>query len=324
MKFIKTNDSHSHMKYLVIILMFIVLSCSHKVVEVITIKAEKDLIPEGIAVTKHDIYISSIHKNKIVKYSTKHSTLTNFIESDNFNFKSGVGLAIKNDTLYALTNDLFSYPNVSSLFLFDVKTSLLLKKYQFKDVESHFFNDLTIDNQRQIYVTDSKQHKIYKFSLLSEKFDEFFIDKSMSYPNGITISDDSKTLFLASALSGLLILNISDKNLVYESSTETRGIDGMKYHKNAIYAIQNSGNNSSKHGLIKINLSDNNLKINSVQTILMGHPLMNIPTTLDIYKNYIYFIANSQMDNFDQKQNAIINRDGLKSTYILKLKLTKS
>ena len=67
-------------------------------------------------------------------------------------------------------------------------------------------------------------------------------------------------------------------------------------------------------------MTNNFEKIIETHPILLNHKSFNVPTTIDIDKNYIYILANSQMDNLNQEKMSIIDKSKLTKTYIIKLR----
>jgi sugar lactone lactonase YvrE len=315
------NSIPNMLKYFLFFVLTSCLSCQSGAIEKINLKDSKDLIPEGITINGQTAFMSSIHKNKIVQFNLKDNKIYDFIEPNLYGFKSGVGLFSKDTLLFALTNDLINADSLTStLFVFDIKRKKPIKTFQLKDSIKHFLNDLTITDLNQIFITDSKQHKIYKLDYPNGQIEEYLPAFDNKYPNGITLSKDNKKLFIASENNGLRIVDIATKRILNRPSLETGGLDGIKYHDGKIYAIRNADKSAEKHELLAISLTNNEEKIEKVETLIEKYPLFNVPTTLDIANGYIYMIANSQMDNLNQSTNKIIDSTILTNTYILKIK----
>jgi hypothetical protein len=307
--------------YCLIIVSF--TNCVQQSVDTITIIDEKDLIPEGIAVYQDNIFLSSIHKNKIVQFNLIDKQLHNFTDTNEYGFQSGFGLYTKDSLLFALSNDLHADSLSSFLFVFNSSNQKLLKTFKLNDGVKHFLNDMTINSLNQVFITDSKTCNIYKLDYPNGKLERYLSDKELSYPNGITLSENKKRLFVASDTLGIRIIDLNTKEILNANVPETTGIDGLKYYEGHLYAVRNTDKNYANHGLYTIQLSKNEDKILKIDTFLKGHKTLNVPTTFDIKKDEIYLLANSQMDNLNQNSNQIINRDSLTATYILKIRLKK-
>jgi WD40 repeat protein len=312
------------LKYFLFFISVAFIGCQNNSIEKISLVDSKDLIPEGITLSGQIVFMSSIHKNKIVQFDLNNNKISDFIESNQFGFKSGVGLFAKDNLLFALTNDLNADSLTSSLFVFDITQKKLVKTFELKDSTKHFLNDLTINASNQIFITDSKQHKIYKLDYPNGQIQEYLPTSDNKYLNGIALSDDNRKLFIASENNGLRIFDIATKRILNKPSVETNGFDGIKFHKGKIYAIRNADKSIEKHKLIAVYLTDNEEEIKKVDILLEKHPSLNVPTTLDISNGYIYMIANSQMDNLDQLSNKIIDSKILTETHILKIKLKEA
>ena len=286
---------------------------------------DKDLIPEGIAVDlpNNALYMSSIHKKKITATYIRSGWTEDLIKSEEHGYKSGVGLEIKDHKLFALSREEKNGKIISDLLVIDFKNIKNVNKYKFSDTVSHFMNDLAISDDNKIYITDTKRHCVYKLNYPEGEIELFIEDEQIKYPNGITISEDNKKLYVDSWSHGVRIIDISTKKILNEKNNLTSeiGIDGMKYYQGNLYAIRNGGNDRTKHGLIKIKLSDEGDDITGVEPLLMNDPMMNIPTTIDIADGTIYILANSQIGNLNQETNEIKNKDKLTNTYILKYRI---
>jgi WD40 repeat protein len=308
------------LKYFLFFVSAAFIGCQSNSIQIMRLVDSTDLIPEGITISGQTVFMSSIHKNKIVQFEINNNKISNFIESNQYGFKSGVGLFSKGNLLFALTNDLNADSLTSLLFVFDITKKKLIKTFELKDSTKHFLNDLTLNSLNQVFITDSKQHKIYKLDYPNGHIEEYLATSENKYPNGITVSKDNKKLFIASENNGLRIVDIATKKILNKPSLETVGLDGIKFHDGKIYAVRNSDKSIEKHKLMVISLTDNEENIKKVDVLIEKHPLFNVPTTLDISEGYIYMIANSQMDNLNQLTNTIIDSTILTHTYILTIK----
>lgn len=312
------------MKSLIIIFGLLLLAtCSQKTTRVLTVSVEKKLIPEGIAVNKNQIFISSIFKEKIIQYDLKTEMTTDFISTNEYGFKSGVGLFVKDSLLFALTNSSIKRNEIANpmLYVFSIPSKKLLKMYNLADKESHFWNDLTVDTNYQVFITDTQQNKIYKIKYPNDKIESFYTDSTTILPNGIDLSSDGSKLFIASTEYGMRILDIQSRKILNKVDNETVGIDGLKYYKGNLFAIKNTDIEHSKHRLLKILLSKDEEFIEKVEEISVRNDLWNVPTTLDIHNDFVYLLANSQMDNLNQDKLEIIDIQTLTNTYVLKFKI---
>ena len=320
-----------NLRYFVYLLFFIAaVSCNsqkNKFNIAYTI-SEKDLIPEGITYSKQNnsFYVSSILKEKIIQVDAKTGTVKDFIEAGKYPSRFlGLLLDDANGHLWACGNKTQDNKRYSAIFKFDLKSSELIKKYEISDEKSHTLNDLAIDDVGNIYFTDTDHQSIYKIAREADTATLFFDDKQIIHPNGITISPDSKRLYIASNDHGIKILDIANKTILNPDKNfeESKGLDGIKFYKNSIIGIQNEVARSCDVKIARYPLSPDGKEISGINIIDQNHPLFEIPTTFVIVNNQLFCIANSQMGNINWQNYSIRNYRALNDIFILKYDLKR-
>lgn len=306
----------------IIIPFFLMTSCKTTGVEIIELQISKSSIPEGIAVhskTK-EIYISSIHKNKITKSTSNGKKTETILDNTDNGYTKGVGLDIWQDEIYALSN--FKNESYSILTIKNLQQGQI-STIKANDIKVTSFNDLAIDVNGDAYITDTHNHNIYKFVKSNQEISLYLTNDEIKYPNGIAISDDQSKLFIDSYTSGIRIVDIKTKKIINKPhpSTTKIGIDGLKYHNGYLYMIVNGSIDKENHGLYKANLRSSETMIGEIEPVLIHHNKMNIPTTISIRNNTVYILANSQLENLNQTKNQIIDKNKLTNTYIIKMKI---
>ena len=315
-------------KYLILLSFFLLsltLGCTPDL-KIYQIGEDKELIPEGIAIypKKSTLYISSIHKDKIVEYDLKTGGIRDLINSGQYGYKHGIGIEVKNNLLFALSSETIEGKSSSILVVFDLAQDQLLKSYMLQDTVSHFMNDLAISDQFDIYITDTERHMIYKLEYPNGQIVPFLEDPSIQYPNGIAISDKGDFLFVDSYSEGIRIVDLDRNQIVNPGHANTSkfvAVDGLKYYQGDLYGINNTGREKDLHSFIKIQLDGDQKDIDTIIPLLTAHPKMDIPTTFCINDGFAYILANSQLDKLDQIRNEIVREDSLNYTYVIKLKL---
>lgn len=310
--------------FLILCMGGLLLQCSENEV-VYEIKADKDLIAEGIALNPENgvIYLSSYHKKKIVRYDPTGNTSEDFIKTGEHGFKGGVGMLVHNNQLFTLSSERTATHSASLLLVFDPESSRLLHSYTLQDTVAHFMNDLAIGPGNVVYITDTERHMVYQLSYPQGTIKMALQDESLKYPNGIAISDDGTKLYVDSWTHGIRIVDTGSWQILNgpHSPTSQYGIDGLKYHRGNLYAISNGGSDRSGHGLVRIALNPAGDSLGAVTPVLLGHEKMDIPTTFSIHEGYAYILANSQLERLDQEINMIREPDSLTYTYIIRKKL---
>jgi len=311
------------MKFCYILVLIGIVSCSKNSSDLTVLNFEKDLIPEGIAIdpTTETVFLNSLRKNKIVKSKLDGTKPTNFIEPNQFNYLSGFGMTIKGDTLFALGNSLTRKNNRSILLLLNLNTGNLIDSYSINNSNFIYLNDIAISSKSDIYITDSESNKVYAITTSTKELEIYLESDEIAHSNGIAISDNDKYLYLASWQNGIRIVEIESKKILNESESDYGGIDGMKYFNKSLIGIVNSRRDSSKNGVYRFFLDDNLTSIIQKKKLIEFGEQYKIPTTFDIVDGYLYFVINTQLDNFDQESNEIIDTNKLESYLLMKKKI---
>ncbi|MGE5350970.1 MAG: TPR end-of-group domain-containing protein [Acidobacteriota bacterium] len=288
---------------------------------------EKDLIPEGIAYdSKTDkFFLSSLYKAKILKVSPDGKA-ENFTSEKQDGLWSVVGMKTdpEKGLLYAASSYTATMKNTdpndqgkAGVFKFDIATGKLVKKY-LAPAGNHFFNDLVYTKEGDIYVTDSQSPAVYFVSKDTDSLKLYLDLSGFQYPNGIALSDDGRSLFVA---HGAGILKVDLKNKTYSSLVAPDNIsldfcDGMYFYKSSLIGVQNSNFNRIARFYLDKNLN----KVTKMEVLEANNPDFIIPTTGTIKNDELYFIATSQLRAFDEN-GKIFSGEKLKDVLILKLKL---
>ncbi len=298
-------------------------SCTNSLEKRIVLDVEKDLIPEGIAIDPRYemVYLSSLKKNKIVKYDLREGTSSDFIKSGQFDYLPGFGMLIKGDTLFALGNSLPKLNNRSILLLLNLRTQELITSYKLNDASFIYLNDIAVSKAHDIFITDSESNKVYTVNKPKGELEVFLEDDEIAHPNGIALSENDQYLYLATYKKGIRVVDIASKRIVNKVNPYS-GIDGLKYYNRHLYGIVNAKRNTDEMGLFRYTLSEKGDAVIEAEKIIPYGENFKLPTTFDIYDDHLYFVINSQLENFDQKNNEIMDTTKLEPYVLLKKKIS--
>ncbi|WP_273567565.1 hypothetical protein [Maribacter halichondriae] len=288
--------------------------------ELIELPFEQDLFPEGIAIdnkTKR-VYLNSLKSKKIVSGSIDGSDPKTFLKTGEHNYLAGFGMTIKGDTLYALVNSLTADKNKSILLLLQISSGDLIDSYSIDRSDFQYLNDLTISANNEIFITDSESNKSYKIQRPSKTIEVYLDSEKIPNSNGITISSNDKYLYFASN-NGICIVEKASKKIINQPKEEYSSIDGLKFYKDNLYGIVNGWGNISQNGLFKFELNKTGTEILGKEKIIAFTEDFKIPTTFDILDGNIYFVINTQLDNFDGEK--ILDLKKLEPYKMLKTKM---
>ena len=95
----------------------------------------------------------------------------------------------------------------------------------------------------------------------------------------------------------------------------------MKYYNNSLIGIVNAKRDTSLLGVYRYYLDESKEKIIRKKKIVPYGEHFILPTTFDLIDGHIYYIINSQLNNFDQNSNQIKDVKSLEPYLLMKKKL---
>lgn len=306
-----------------LLLLFVVMhgSLLAQDVEVAFIIPEKDLVPEGITYNKNTktFYVGSIHKKKVISIDDKRK-IKDYIISGQDGMGEVIGIHVdhKRRHLWVCNNEGENIAGgKSNVHLYDLESGVLIRKYEVQNEnELHFFNDIKVLASGAAYITDTYAGAIYKMEPSTWAIEEFIKSDRLQYCNGITASPDEKKL-IVSTHRGLISVDVSSKEI---NRIDAQGYlviaDGLYQHKNSLIAIQNVFFPIS---VVQFKLDPTLNSITEPLTLVVDHPVFDVPTTGVVVDDYFYFIANSQMMN--REGGKIKSAEMLKEVVIMRTRV---
>lgn len=298
---------------------------------------EKDLLPESVAydAKTESFFVGSTRKGKVIKID-KYGKQTEFISQAENGLWMIIGMKVDSerrhlwlcssggDNLigYSLKDDKEGRP--AGIYKFNLDNGKLIQKYTLdKAGEVHFFNDLIIARNGDVYVTHMfGEALIYKISAGYTELEVFASDPAVQYPNGLALAANGKDLFIAHS-GGIAKLNLDNKVFTNLSAPEgleiiKRGsIDGLYYYKWSLIGVQSDGKQ-----VIQLMLNEDGTGFKEAKVLEKEHPMMNRPTTGVLVGSDLYYIANAQFDNFN-KDGSLFPMEKMYEPVILKVSVSK-
>ncbi|HET6347977.1 MAG TPA: SMP-30/gluconolactonase/LRE family protein [Candidatus Krumholzibacteria bacterium] len=287
---------------------------------------EKDLLPESVAFDPKDgsFYVGSTRKGKIVRVD-RNGNESDFVGPRQDGLWSVIGIKIQptRRMLWACSFDgdgLEGYQkhdgNATGVFAFNLDTGKLIRKWVLDEPGAvHGFNDLVVTRGNDVYITHMyKEAAIYRITQKDQKLEVFATPEGLKDPNGIAITPDERTLFVAGA-DGVIAVDIASRKsraLIAPEGVNTDGIDGLYYFRGSLLGIR--GNSVERY-----HLDGANERIVLDEVLETNHPLMHEPTTGVIVGDDFYYVANAQFDAV--KPDGSLATDKLEEPVILKLTL---
>jgi hypothetical protein len=284
---------------------------------------ELDLAAEGIAFdkTSGSFFVSSIHKQKIIKID-KSGEISDFsIEADSLLGVFGMysdgkklwacNVAVPQCSRFEKMKDKRSFISVH-----DLATGKVLNKIYVSSPVSQL-KDVTMTPDGVLYFTDMRNNMVYEYK--SGAVPEAITTSGvLGYALGITSSSDGKYLFIADHLQGVLRLERSTKKLMLLKSpagTIIQGIDGVYFSGGNLIGVQN---NRGFSRVVVCTLNRSLDTVTSLKVMDSWHPDHDWPTLGVVVGKHFYYVANSQWNNFNNKGGVV---DSAKSTptYVLNI-----
>jgi len=258
---------------------------------------EKDLIPEGLAYDPLGdlFFISSLYRRKIVQIP-RDGLPTDFVPPGRDNLLPILGIRLDPVDGSVWANS-FLDTGKTELLHFD-RAGKLLGRFSIPGKEKHGFNDLVVLRAGVVYVTDTLAHKLYRFDAKTQKFEEQLVSRPLLQPNGIAITDDEQTLYVADQL-GILHVDLAAHNsaeLDPGRHNTVSGADGLYWHKNTLIAIQNG---IGAPRIAQFKLSTDGLHVLKTTVLEYRSTFTLLPTTGALRGDDFFFIVNSQLDNLN-------------------------
>lgn len=287
---------------------------------------DKELIPEGMAYdpATETFYLGSIYKRKIFRIS-KDGKYKDFKTEGQDGLWGVLGMKVDAGRRVLWVNSAAGpeekgFNGYSGVFKYDLVSGKLIKKYVLENKpESHLFNDLVITAQGDAFLTDSLSGAVYMIHHERDGLEVFLQPGRFIYPNGIAISDDNKTLYVADWSAGISVVDVGTRSvttMAHPDNITLSGVDGLYFYKNSLVAVQNG---PKPERVIQYFLDGGLARVKSATVIEANNPVFDIPTTGAIAGDGFYYIANSHVDSL--KDGVLVSASKLRNVTILKAAL---
>jgi sugar lactone lactonase YvrE len=258
--------------------------------EAFTITGQRDVIPEGIAWDPVDnvIYVSSIARRKVLRID-RQGRATDFTTEGQDGLEGGLGIKVDADrrmlwVIGTSTPEIKGYvpgSDRSALHAYDLRTGALVRKIE---ATPGLLNDLTLLRDGSLFATDMGRGHVLRLAPGASMFEIWA--EGFRFPNGIAISEDERTLYVADFSAGITRFDELDpkKRAKIESKALLNGIDGLSFDRGALIGIQNS---LGRPRVIRIDPATGDVAI-----LESKNAKFEIPTTGVVIGKEYWFIAN--------------------------------
>jgi sugar lactone lactonase YvrE len=257
-----------------------------------------------------DVFVASVRQRKILR-RTPRGKVSDFIHPGQDGFLAGDSLAVDKPRrlLYATTSAvpyMVGYEKTdygrSGLFAFDLMSGKLARKTMLPaDGKRHLLNTLAIDHDGNVYVSDTGASGIYLLRRVGSTLEEFLPASAFEATQGLALSEDEKTLFVADYASGLWAVDIASRRprkLDTPRGTWLGGLDGISPSQGGFIAVQIG---VQPERVLRIRVDRKATRVTSVEILEMNHPAYEGPIQGMVAGQSFLYVANSQLDLGDAK-----------------------
>ena len=289
---------------------------------------EKGLVPESVAYDPQTqtFYLSSVYKRKILSVNKAGEIHDFSTMADGLWSVMGMKVDHARRALWVTTT---AHPQMSdfktddsgksAILKYDLRTNRLVGRFQPPDLaKPHWFGDLAISSDGDVYASDSINPAIYVIRHATNKIEAFIEDGPFVSPQGLDFTADQKHLFLADYSKGLFVIDVATRQVKSIAADFTLlGIDGLYSYKGSLLAVQNGVN---PQRLVRYFVSKHLDRIENFEVLEANNPIFDEITLGVLVEKDFYFIANSQWGAIDKNGN-LAPVDKLTNPTILKLRL---
>ena len=183
----------------------------------------------------------------------------------------------------------------TTLLHFDVTSGALLGKYSLAG--NHLFNDLVLNAQGDVFVTDTRGETAYWLSRRANRLEALHPALRINAANGIAISPDDKKLFVAGFPDGITVIDLPTRQfraIAHPPDLCLATIDGLTFYKDSLIAIQNG---AMVPRVVRLYLAKDLTGIGHFEILERRNPLFDGITTGAIAGDVFYFMANALSPN---------------------------
>lgn len=288
-------------------------------------------IPEGIAYDDEgkSYFVGGVHERAIVRIGSS-LTASDFVMQGAGGLLAPLGMQadVRRRLLWVVHAGIPEMENPdpkdfgrSGILAFDLATGRVKRRAMLPDDgRKHRLGDLVLLPGGTIYATDSEAALLYHFNPTRGTFTPRTVPGQLVSPQGLTLSADRKTLYVADYTQGLFAYDLDSGTLAPVTAHPdvcVYGIDGLYRHDNDLIAIQNG---ITPHRVVRLRLDDTGRHVKSARVLAANLPEFDEPTLGVVVKSGFYFIANSQWNRFD-KNHRLPPEEQLRSPVVMRLSL---
>ncbi len=293
---------------------------------------EPTFIPEGLAYDSDTgaYFLGGAHEREIVRIPRGGMSAQDFVTPGSGGLWAPMGMQADPERrlLWVTTAGIPEMRNAekdelgrSAVLAYDMDSGLLKRRHLLRDDKAgHLLGDLEVLRNGTIYTTDSKAGILYSLDSTTGKYRALTRPGQLASPQGLAISRDKKTLYVADYTQGLFAWDIATETLSrleVGENISVYGIDGLYWYENHLVAVQNG---IRPHRVVRFKLDETGRRVQRARVMAANLPEFDEPTLGVVVGNRFSFIANSQWNRFNEKHR-LPPKDQLRSPVVLRISL---
>ncbi len=287
----------------------------------------KDLLAENVAydpVTRA-FFVGSTRHGSITRRAAD-GTVSDFVAPGTSNVWMVIGMKVDSARrlLWVNTTGAGNHVHGSSaddgraaLLGFDIATGAMRHRFEPAEPGPHFFNDLVVGRDGTVWVTDMRGAASYRLRPGAERLERWLALDGATDPNGIALSADGRTFYVAhdEGISAIDAASGERTLLPVADGVDVVGIDGLYWMEGALVGIQGGRRNRVQ----RFTLGEGGRSITAARVVEANHPMFMNPTTGVMVGPDLYYVANSQFGSFE-RDGTLFPEERLFETVILRVR----
>jgi sugar lactone lactonase YvrE len=267
--------------------------------------------PEGIAYDSRTErwFIGSVRQRRIVVVE-RNGTTHDFARAGSDGIAGVFGMAVDaaRRTLWVATTALPRMQGFAAadsgrvgVFGYDMDTGRLRRRaWMPRDSSTaHTFGDVAVAPNGDVYVSDSQAPLIARLPLGSDSLERFVTHPLFRSLQGMAITADGATMFVADYSHGLLRVDLASRSvsaLAAPAAATLLGVDGLYLHRGALIGVQNG---VTPPRLARFCLDATARRVLGVETLDRNPAVVDEPALGAIVGDSAFYVATSQWEKFD-------------------------
>lgn len=287
--------------------------------------SEKALHPESVLyLSKTKTWLaSSIRKRRIVSFDEKTGKCSDWLTAENILAVFALKPDAKEEFLWVATSAIPEMENYSEtvkgkaeILKVNIKTKKIVNRYSLEG--NHVFGDIYVTKNNKVFISDSDKPIIY--TIENDALAVWLSLENTAFNlQGITMNREEDMLFIADYLKGIAVIKTANKEVNwfnFPKDATSKGIDGLVYAKNSLFAVQNG---VSPIRITQLKLNSSHTEITDFKVLDNNRPEFDEPALLTLVKDKLYFFANSPWKAYDK--NGVLDESKVTNPELYFLKL---